>query len=99
MSKKRSPQTNVLRKVGECKQVISRGKPGTVRSRLSNTGMRGHLKSSHKCEYNELLAKEIEAANVSTEVEEADADETENLGVPIFNLKSHKNKPSCYGSG
>ena len=54
--------------------------------------MRGHLKSCHKSEYDELLAKEkeIEAVNISTEVAEADADETENLGAQIFNLKSHK---------
>ena len=109
MSKKRSPlwnyfkedeadQTNVICKVGECKQVISRGKAGTVRSRLSNTGMRGHLKSCHKGEYDELLAKEkeVEAANVSTEATEADADETENLGVPIFNLKSHKKRTTFF---
>ena len=64
--------------------------------------MRGHLKSSHKSEYDELLAKEreVEAANVSTEATEADADETENIDVPKFNLKSHKKRTTFfYGSG
>ena len=109
MSKKRSPlwnyfkedeadKTNAICKVGECKKVISRGKTGTEKSRLSNTGMRGHLKSCHKSEYDELLAKEkeIEAVNISTEVAEADADETENLGAQIFNLKSHKKRSTFF---
>ena len=87
MSKKRSPlwnyfeeevadHTNVICKVGDCKQIISRGKTGKERSRLSNSGMRGHLKSCHTNEYEELLAKENEigAANAATEEEDTEAE-------------------------
>ena len=33
---------------------------------------------------------------MSTEVEEADADETKNVGVPIDNLKSHKKRTTIF---
>jgi len=55
MSKKTSPlwdyfeeveedPSSVKCKVGDCDKKISRGKSGTPRSGLSNTGMRSHLK-------------------------------------------------------
>ena len=109
MSKKRSPlwnyfdevvgdPTNVTCKVGECKQIISRGKTGKERSRLSNTGMRGHLKSTHKDEYAELLHKEkdIEDAIATTEMGVLEADETENSGVTIFTLRTQKKRKSFF---
>ena len=60
--------------------------------------MRGHLKSCHTNEYEELLAKENEigAANAATEQEDREADEAENLGVPIFNLRTHKKRKSFF---
>ena len=64
MPKKTSPLWDyfedevVICQVGNCKQRISRGKTGTERSRLSNTGMRTHLMTSHGKEWQEFLKKD-----------------------------------------
>ena len=50
--------TFVFCQVVNCKQKISRGKTGTERSRLSNTGMRTHLMTAHGKEWQEFLTKE-----------------------------------------
>ena len=90
--------TFVICKVGDCEKKISRGKSGTERNRLSNTGLRTHLSSHHKKEWNEFLAKDqkqeetkdAEAAKMTEE------DETENMGVPLFQLRTHKKRKSFF---
>ena len=88
----------VICQVEGCKARISRGKTGTERSRLSNTGMSTHLESTHKREWGEYLTKKNEKDGVKAAEEAAieDQDETENLGVQIFNLKSHKKRKSFF---
>ena len=88
----------VICQVEGCKARISRGKTGTGRSRLSNTGMSTHLESTHKREWGEYLTKKNEKDGVKAAEEAAieDQDETENLGVQIFNLKSHKKRKSFF---
>ena len=90
--------TFVICKVGDCEKKISRGKSGTERNRLSNTGLRTHLSSHHKKEWNEFLAKdqkqeETKDAEAERLIEE---DETENMGVPLFNLRTHKKRKSFF---
>ena len=109
MSKKSSPlwkyfeeetadPTTVLCKIGDCAKKISRGKPGTLRSRLSNTGMRTHLRSCHVQEWTEFLAKEKEQSDgkAAAEKDKEEASENENLGVPIFNLRTHQSRANFF---
>ena len=87
-------QNNVVCKIGVCGKKISRGKAGTARSRLSNSGMRSHLKTSHAKEWNEFQEKEKDqdVEKAASEQEHLEADETENAGVQLFNLNSHKKR-------
>ena len=109
MSKKRSSlwkyfdekvddPTTVVCKIGDCRKEISRGKPGTARSRLSNTGMRSHLKTCHNKQWQEFLSseKDQEEAKVAEEEKNLEADETEHAGVPLFDLRSHKKRKSFF---
>ena len=86
--------TNVVCKIGVCGKKISRGKAGTARSRLSNSGMRSHLKTSHAKELKEFQEKEKDqdVDKAASEQEHLEADETENAGVQLFNLNSHKKR-------
>ena len=86
--------TSVICQVDNCKKKISRGKTGTDKSRLSNTGMRTHLMSCHGIEWQEFLKKDKKQnADKADEKEEAlEADETENGGVSLFNLRNHKKR-------
>ena len=72
--------TFVICKVGDCKQRISRGKTGTERNRLSNTGLRTHLMSAHNKEWNEFLAKDMKQG-------ESKADEVEKINEAQTNCK------------
>ena len=109
MSKKRSSlwshyqekaddPTTVVCKIGECRKEISRGKSGTPRSRLSNTGMRSHLKNCHAKEWQEFLSteKDVEDAKAAADEQVAEADETESGGVPLFDLRSSKKRRSFF---
>ena len=86
--------TSVLCQVVNCKQKISRGKTGTERSRLSNTGMRTHLMTAHGKEWQEFLTKEIKVqeAKLDDREEVLKADENENGGVPLFSLNTRKKR-------
>ena len=86
--------TNVVCKIADCGKTISRGKAGSARSRLSNTGMRSHLKTCHAREWQEFLSKEKDqdSAKAAAEGKKMEADETEHLGVPIFDLRSQKKR-------
>ena len=55
--------------------------------------MSTHLETTHKKEWGEYLAdkKETDGLKAAEEDDIDDQDETENLGEPIFNLKSHRN--------
>ena len=77
---------NVVCKIGDCGKKISRGKAGTARSRLSNSRMRSHLKTSHAKEWNEFQKneKDQDADKAASEQEHLEADETENAGLPTF---------------
>ena len=90
--------TSVSCRIGDCSRKISRGKTGTPKSRLSNTGMRSHLKKCHEKEWLEFLTKEKKLTDEKAAIEEqeAEADETEDLGAPIFNLKSHKKRKTFF---
>ena len=68
--------TFVICQIQGCLAKISRGKTGTERSRLSNTGMSTHLESAHKKEWGEYLIKKREREGWK----EAEEDETEDLG-------------------
>ena len=90
--------TFVICNVGDCGQKISRGKCGSERNRLSNTGMRTRLSSHHKNEWNEIVVKnqtqeEKKAEDADNKAEE---EETENMGVTIFHLNSHKKRKSFF---
>ena len=63
--------TNVVCKTGVC---------GTARSRLRNSGMRSHLKTSHAKEWNEFQEKEKDqdVEKAASEQEHLEVDETEN---------------------
>ena len=63
-------------------------------SRLSNSRMRSHLKTSHAKEWNEFQEKEKDqdVEKAASEQEHLEADETENAGVQLFNLNSHKKR-------
>ena len=89
--------TFVMCKVGNCGKNISRGKTGTPRSRLSNTGLRTHLRQVHRNEWEEYLKKE-EKANESLDKQDTDpeADETEFDTIPIFNLNSTKKRKTFF---
>ena len=82
--------TFVICQIQGCQAKISRGKTGTERSRLSNTGMSTHLESAHKKEWGEYLVKKREREGLKAAEDEqlAEEDETEDLGVPIFNLRT-----------
>ena len=90
--------SNVVCKIGECRKLISRGKTGTPKSRLSNTGMRSHLKTAHMKEWQEFLSseKDQEDEHAAIEEQEIEADETENGSVPLFNLRSHKKRKNFF---
>ena len=90
--------TNVVCKIADCGKTISRGKAGSARSRLSNTGMRSHLKTCHAREWQEFLSKEKDqdSAKAAAEGKKMEADETEHLGVPIFDLRSQKKRKSFF---
>ena len=90
--------TFVICQIQGCQAKISRGKTGTERSRLSNTGMSTHLESAHKKEWGEYLVKKREREGLKAAEEEQleEADETEDLGVSIFNLRTHKKRKSFF---
>ena len=104
MSKKKSPLWNYFteddndrtsftcRKV-ECRKKISRRKTGSDCSRLSNAGMKSHLKC-HDKEWAEFLEKENKIANVKTAAEEKldEENEMEDNGVPIFKLRTKRSR-------
>ena len=81
-----------------CGKKRSRGKAGTARSRLSNSGMRSHLKTSHAKEFKEFQEKEKDqyVDKVASEQEHLEADETEDAGVQLFILNSHKKRKSFF---
>ena len=90
--------TNAVCKIGDCNKIISRGKTGTARSRLSNTGMRSHIKTSHSKEWQEFLGteKEQQEAKFALENVEMENNESENGGATIFNLRSQKKRKSFF---
>ena len=90
--------TSVICQVDNCKKKISRGKTGTDKSRLSNTGMRTHLMSCHGIEWQEFLKKDKKQnADKADEKEETlEADETENGRVSLFYLRNHKKRKSFF---
>ena len=90
--------TFVFCQVVNCKQKISRGKTGTERSRLSNTGMRTHLMTAHGKEWQEFLTKErkVQEAKLDDREEVLEADESENRGVSLFNMNTHKKRKSFF---
>ena len=111
MTKKTSPlwdyymeeiadSTSVLCQVVNCRQKKSRGKTGTERSRLSNTGMRTHLMTAHGKEWQEFLTKEIKVqeAKLDDREEVLEAHESENGGVSLFNMNTHKKRNSFFYS-
>ena len=51
--------TNAICKVDGCPKKISRGKTGTLKSRLSNTGMRTHLRTCHVKEWSEKKKNKV----------------------------------------
>ena len=85
--------TSVICQVDKCNKKISRGKTGTDKSRLSNTGMRTHLMSCHGIEWQEFLKKDKKQnADKADENEEAlEADETENGGKYSRNCQKLNN--------
>ena len=87
--------TNVVCKIADCGKTISRGKAGSARS---NTGMRCHLKTCHAREWQEFLSKEKDqdGAKAAADEDKMEADETEHLGVPIFDLRSQKKRKSFF---
>ena len=93
-----SDYTFVICQVAGCNQKISRGKSGTDRCRLSNSGMRSHLFAVHQKEWNEFLGKEQKDEDTKAiETEEAfEEDETENAGVNLFDLRTHKKRKSFF---
>ena len=90
--------TFVICQVEGCTQKISRGKSGSDRNRLSNTGMKTHLMAIHQKEYGEFLAKEKtqDATKAADDEEKRDADETENMGDSPFNLRTHKRRKTFF---
>ena len=84
-------------KVDNCKQRISRGKTGTERSRLSNTGMRTHL-MTHAKEWQEFLKKDakVQADKKVDDEDDPEADETEFNDTLLFNLRTHKKRKSFF---
>ena len=90
--------TLVICQIQGCQAKISRGKTGSDRSRLSNTGMSTHLESTQKKECGEYLIKKREREGLKAAEDEqlAEEDETEDLGVPIFNLRTQKKRKSFF---
>ena len=90
--------TNAICKIDGYSKKISSGKTGTLKSRLSNTGMRTHLRTCHVKEWAQFIKKEKEQvdAQAKTDKEKDDADETEDLGVPIFKLKSTQSRNNFF---
>ena len=90
--------TFVVCKIVDCKKKISRGKCGSDRSRLSNTGMRGHLRTHHEKEWKEFLEKEKEQddGKAATEEKMEEANEAEDLGVPIYKLRTHQSRNNFF---
>ena len=84
--------TNAICKVDGCPKKISRGKTGTLKSRLSNTGMRTHLRTCHVKEWAEFLKKEEEQvdAQAKTEKEKDETCETEELKCQSLNWRAHR---------
>ena len=79
--------------------MILIGNQVTINSRLSNNGLRVQLITCHAKDWNEFLAKDKEQTSKkdAAEHEKDDVYETENLGVPIFNLRTQETEPLAYG--
>lgn len=90
--------TNAICKIAQCGKKISRGKAGTLKARLSNTGMRTHLRTCHSKEWQEFLDKETRQSDAvaTTEQEKMDACETENSGNNIFKLKTKRSRDDFF---
>ena len=89
-------QTNVLCQIPGCKRAkVSRGKAGTNKGNLSNVPLANHLKNNHPKQYHEYTKdksdKEAEE-NKKLEDEIADDEMEEGASVPLFQLKTKKQR-------
>ena len=87
--------TNVLCKVPGCsKSKVSRGKQGSSKGNLSNIPMVNHLKNNHPKEFSDFteakLAKDEDEKKKLEE--EADSNEMEGGIVPVFQLRTQKQR-------
>ena len=91
-------QTNVLCQIPGCKRPkISRGKAGTNKGNLSNVPMANHLKNNHSKQYNEYTKDKCEKEaeeNRKLEEENAEDEMEEGAAVPLFQLKTKKQRES-----
>ncbi len=73
-----------------CFRVISRGKTGKPRSKMTNHGMESHLASKHYDQENERVRKDAAADGARQEEDEARRarDETAPGCVQIFSLRT-----------
>ena len=77
-----------------CSRVISRGKAGNPRSKMTNHGMDSHLASKHYDEENERVQEDAAADRARQEEEEARRarDETAQGCVQIFSLRTKEQR-------
>ena len=75
-----------------CGKIISRGKSGTLKARLTNAGMLSHLASYHKEAETERVRRDVAAETVQQEEQDArrGRDESAMAATTIYGLRNKK---------